>query len=613
MADSIKVPQLFSDQLESLYSTFVQNRSKTYKEIHKATDEWFYFYKNKANAKEFEELSNIKQDHVTKLETLQRQRIGLTINDFFQLYKNKHSEYGSFDYLMGVVDFFIEFFDRNFSQERSEFYHYTEDKINSFVFMFFFKDKLKNIVEYTKETVNNVQKRVRTNKSHDDSRSNSNVFFNLQDQSDRISLDLNNLHNSTHRLVTESNDMVLTDCHNPVPKSESNVTLNRLKALGLRDLEIRSRLEENLSQNDFMRKTCENLEISRHDLDIKLRQMEVRYNKVKNELFKEKGENLKSVKKIESLTMETKMLLEENKELKEKVNSANSKLCNLFTEIEKLKDIKEKYLSLQSNYNIENVRNQTKLNEALDSIKNIAIKEKQELMKRYEETLLQEREKNKNNIEEVRKEYSAKLHKLNTEVCVLSNKNENLLRELDELYKRDKEHFTRIKELENKLDSIRSTDAKVILLTNKSEENVMNSIKASYLKTESNIGFKLNEVAAIKPKKFKSDSKKLKPDKSKKSVKVSKLSKFAQNSRFSKTGVENKTVNKKKTGKQSKSKTKKDDTMIRKRAKSLKKINKELETMHKVINMINKRVSVKNIGKRKQSKPGYTNMFMNHK
>ena len=65
---------------------------------------------------------SLKEDCITRLENLQRQRTSLKLSDFFSSQKNKQSEYGGFDYLMAAVDSFLSFFERNFTENNSEFY-----------------------------------------------------------------------------------------------------------------------------------------------------------------------------------------------------------------------------------------------------------------------------------------------------------------------------------------------------------------------------------------------------------------------------------------------------------------------------------------------------------
>lgn len=609
MRESVRVHQLLSSQLESLYSGFVQSRSKNYCDMQRACDEWFNFYKGKSDLADLESLYSIKEEMKNKLESLQVKKFTMYCNDVYAEFKKNQTEFGNIEYLVNLTDFIADFYEKNFIYENNNVYAYSESKVNSFVLLSFYYSKAKNILDFAKLTIDHGRRQKSLNSDRNFSNLSSNIAF---------SLDLQNIGQIGNKITNDAQDELANeDLHESIERYngnfESNITLNRLRKLGLKETESKDEQIENTEGYDFLRKTCENLEMDKHNLETILDKLKSDYKKLKTEYQELKHIRNNQVKKIESLTLEVQDYQEENKTLKDQINNANSRMCVLFCENQELKNVKQQLIEVETKYNIEIIQGRKRIETAVESTKLLMQQEKESLENAHQKDLKQcnkiienleiklESELQKlrlgyeDKMDMIIRENNADMKKLKSDICTLTTANENLRYQLEAASKAKLadssvtyEFRKIIADLENELklkEAQLIEDAKI-------EKIRMDKELQTSLLTE----FRTDKKFIAKPEKSVMDK-----------LKVNYLAflsssskKTAKNDSQVKCKSANKSLNQHvdiNLQESPDSKSKKEQVSIRKkvRTQSLSKLNKEIQTMKEVIKSINRQVSLKHM------------------
>lgn len=615
MRESVRVPQLLSSQLESLYSSFVQSRSKNYCDIQRACDEWFNFYKGKADFADLESLFSIKDDFRNKIESLQVKKFTMYVNDVYQEFKQTQPEFGNLDSLVNLVDFIVDFYEKNFVYETNNIYAYYESKVNSYVVLSFYYTKIKNIVDFAKIAIENGRRQ----KSIISERNYSNVSSNVA-----FSLELQNIGQIGNRVITETNDDIVNigDSHVSIERYngtfESNITLTKLKALGVKEADSKEEPFDNGAGYDFLRKTCENLEMDKQNLETVLDKLKSDYKKLKLEYTELKHIRNTQVKKIESLTLEVQEYKDENRTLKDQINNVNTRMCNLFCETQELKDIKTEFIELETKYSIELIQGRNRIDAAVEAVKLLTEQEKEALMQSHQKDLKRcnqiidnlenrlEAELQKvrlvyeEKMDMMTRDHNKSLNKLRTEVCMLTSENENLKNQLEAASK------SRLAE-SNQTNVFMKTIAELESDLKTKEAQIIGSYQPNKISQDKQLQTSFHDETNRDNKEWPKPNKMI-LEKLKHNY-LTYISSTAKKTMKNASNLKSKSENKSMThsinvnlvdnaiNKPIDEITEKDITI---RAQSLRKLNKEINTMKQVIKSINKQVSLKHLkGKNK--------------
>ena len=609
MREGASVPQLLSSQLESLYSSFVQSRTRNYCDMQKACEEWFNFYKGKADLADVEVLYSIKDEIRNKFETLQVKKFTMYVNDVYQEFKRSQTEHSNLEYLVNLSEFLAEFYEKNLVYETNNMPAYNESKINSYVLLSFYYSKVKSMLEFARITVDTGKRQKSLNFDKNFSNLSSNVA---------LSMEIQNIGHMAQRIITDANDDIINmgDLTDSIERYdgtfESNVTLNKLKPQGLKEAEGKDENCGNDEGYDFLRKTCDNLELDKHNLELVLEKLKTDYKKLKSEVVELKQTRNQQVQTIESLSLELQEYKEENSRLKEQVNTGNTRMCNLFCENQELKKVKEDFVELETKYNMEVIQGKARIESAVESTKLMMEQEKEALVrshqkdlkncnkiidnleKRLETEMQKVRTTYENKLAVVAKDHSKGINKLKTEVCILTSENENLKSKLDEL---EAERQNQLNVIQTRLNASAKIEnnAEDPKLSNTGDIEAMKALNDKALQTSFNDDKQtekkqINQPSSSFLSKLKKNYLCYIADTNKKADKVQGTKSKSENKSMT-TDLHNDIAgsNPNNTTEESRKKG------IKNRANSLKQLNKELKTMKEVIKSINNKVSLKHL------------------